>query len=229
MGAGVREVWCKKQGMITMNKSLKAVLGAATLAASVMLAGAVSAATTFVFTGTGQTQLVKNNDLGLGLNDTTIDFISGDLKSAANGLSITGSAKIKFTYLGREAGNRNFAADLGGIFFQTNTSSVGDVYLTAQLGAGLIDFAFGTSRPQQSVGRIENSGVANPQSKDYAIGYVKLSDTSYIALFDDIARSDRDFDDIGVQIDISAIPLPAGGVLLLTALGGVAALRRRKA
>ncbi len=30
------------------------------------------------------------------------------------------------------------------------------------------------------------------------------------------------------DVSISAIPLPAGGVLLLTALGGIAALRRRK-
>lgn len=32
----------------------------------------------------------------------------------------------------------------------------------------------------------------------------------------------------GFDVEVSAVPLPAGGLLLLTALGGVAALRRRR-
>lgn len=204
---------------------------AAVAAVALGLSGAAAHAATLSFTGTGQTATISNNDLGLGLNGQTIDIITGDLKSATNGLSVTAPAKITFTYLGFEAGNKNFAAGFEGTLaqFVNGVSTVGDTITVTQSVAGLVSFLFGTTSPVASIGLIANNGVAVPPSPNYAIGYVQLSSTSWLALFDDIAAGDRDFDDIGIRIDVAPIPLPAGGLLLLGALGALAVVRRRRA
>ncbi len=200
-------------------------------AAAVVAVSAVSAAAaTLNLVGPAESLVIAKNDLGLGLNGQTIDYITGANKTAANGLEIlgTGPFKVTFTYLGKEAGNTNLSVYVGGTTLFLEDAAVGSMKTTIQVTAGLIDFAFKTLAPAGSIGEIANNGVANPASPNYSIGYLKISDTSFYALFDDIARGDRDFDDHGIRIDVAAIPLPAGGLLLLTALGGVAALRRRK-
>lgn len=199
---------------------------------ALMAAGSVSAAT-LSFTGTGQSQIVAGNDLGLGIDGNSIDFITGDLKSAANGLSVnhvgSGDVKLTFTYLGFEAGNSNYSAGIGGgSLFTNGVSTVGDTVNFVPVPNGLIDFSFGTTAPAGSVGDIFNNGVANPASRNFAIGYHKLSDTSYYVFFDDIAQGDRDFDDIGMRIDVSTVPLPAAGWMLLAGVGGLFAAKRRK-
>lgn len=200
--------------------------GTAAAVAALMATGASAATLSYV--GTGQTQLLAGNDLGLGLNGMTIDYISGDQKTNSNGLSVSGPAKITFTYLGYEASNTNYAADILGAFFQNGVTAVGATYTATQAAGGLIDFLFGTSDPLSAQGTIANNGVGNPASPDFAIGYQWLSATSYLVLFDDIASGDRDFDDIGVRIDVAPIPVPAAGFLLLGGLGVLGALSRRR-
>lgn len=206
-----------------MKSALKMTLGALAFVA----ASAVSAAAaTLSFVGTGQVQTnLKKNDLGLGLNGTDLDFISGDQKTTDNGLFLSGPAKLRFTYLGSEAGNTNIALSMASIIF-TQASTVGDTADVFQAAGGLVDFVFETTFPNRNKGVFPNNGVANPASASYAIGYFLVSSREAIVLFDDIAAGDRDFDDFGMRIQV--IPLPAGGVLLLGALGGLALLRRRK-
>lgn len=214
------------------------------LAAALALGIAPAAhAVTFDFVGTGQTIVVTNNDVVGALNGQTINMITGDRKTALNGLRITGPGILTYTYLGYEAANRNHAVigtppAPGGTEFRARPpgaggSAVGDSFTTTQTMAGLVRFLFSTTHPVRSNSTFANDGAATATTRlpsDFAIGYWRLSDTSYYLLFDDISRNDRDFDDLVMRVDVAIIPLPAGGVLLLTALGGLAlAARRRRA
>ena len=209
-----------------MNFKLK--LAGATFAAIVAFGGAVSAAT-LSYVGTGQTHVVTQNNLGIGLNGTSVDFISGDMKTASNGLSLSGPANIRYTYLGYEAANTNYAASIGsGTLFTNGVSSIGSFASTTQAAAGLLDFSFGTSSPLSRIGQFFNNGGANPADSKYAIGYKMISSTAFYVLFDDIAGGDRDFDDIAMRVDVSAVPLPAAAFPLLTALAGLGFVGRRR-
>ena len=55
-----------------------------------------------------------------------------------------------------------------------------------------------------------------------------ISSTAFYVLFDDIAGGDRDFDDIAMRVDVSAVPLPAAAFPLLTALAGLGFVGRRR-
>lgn len=217
--------------------NIKAIkLGLAT--AGLLVAGSVASASTFVFTGVGTsvdvnflgtTGVTADNDLGLDLGVKSVDFIDGAAKNATNGLSIVGGpTNVKFTYLGFEAGNTNFSATTAGGLFSNTTSTVGDMASFGAVLDGLVDFSFGTSAPGFAVGEIFNNGGAAPASPSFSIGYHKISDTSYLVFFDDIARGDRDFDDIALRIDIEPVPVPAGILLMGTALAGFGVMRRRQ-
>lgn len=202
---------------------MKNLLLAATLVVAPIAAEA--ATLSLSFTGVGTTRVLSKYDLLPDLDGQRIEFIRGNVKTASNGLSVNGAARVTVTYLGSEAGNTNFSG--GGVSF-TQASALGSSATFEQL-AGLIDFSFGTSYPATSAGVISNNGSAFPVTPDYKIGYKLISNLSAYVLFDDIANGDQDFDDFAVRIDVAAVPLPAGGLLLIGAMGALAALRKRRA
>ena len=198
---------------------------------AVALTTAAASAATLSLAGSGYLQqtLVGTYSLGSG-GGVSIDYLTGDIKDGTNGLSLDGPAMVSYTYIGSEAGNRNYSMDAGGAQFNNDTSSVNDGSGPFSAVAGLLKFLFGTSSPAGSVGVINNDGVAVQPSINYAIGYDVASDgQSAFLYFDDIAGGDRDFDDLVVKVSISAVPVPAAGFLLLAGLGGLAALKRRRA
>lgn len=206
-------------------------------AALALTATAASAATLSLLGPDIQQHHVTGNDISpdIGVNGTKLDFITGFDQSADNGLYLTlnpsHDAIVTYTYLGSEAGNTNYSLVMGGQqFFNKggSASSIGDSVQVLQEGAGLLSFGFGTSAPLSSAGEIYNDAVADPIDANYAIGYRMIDENSFYVLFDDIAAGDRDFDDIAMRVDVAAIPLPAGAVLLLSALFGAGALRRRQ-
>ncbi|MEL6838754.1 MAG: VPLPA-CTERM sorting domain-containing protein [Pseudomonadota bacterium] len=202
------------------------------VATAVLLSVSAASAATLNFVGTGQTHSVTGNDIDASFN-TSIDIITGDQKTLGNGLYLdvgAGPAEVTYTYLGAEAGNSNFAAVIGGgIFFNRGglRSTPGEQVTVTQETSGLLDFAFGTYSPLRAIGLFLNNGVAFPGSSNFAMGFIQIDVNSFYVLFDDIARGDRDFDDIAVRIDVAPVPIPAGGLLLLSALAGALVLRRR--
>lgn len=159
--------------------------------------------------------------VGIGPGDPVTNY-SGTF---SGGLLVSGPAKITFTYLGKEAGYSNSAVSLvsGG----TLSDLVAGASITFnQLVSGLVQFSFETDGDGGQ--SITNGGGSTSPALDMA--FRMISPTSYFALFGDGGGgNDDDLDDMVIRIDVAPIPLPAGGLLLIGALAGLAALRRRKA
>ncbi|WP_272491272.1 VPLPA-CTERM sorting domain-containing protein [Roseovarius autotrophicus] len=150
-------------------------------------------------------------------------------------LIASGPLRLTFSLVAAESGFNNALLFDGTTVIQENVSNESVDFATGILngqtfstvvGAG--DFA---SRLSFSIGDA-NSTMFSSDTGNFGV----FADTAtlgaltrfYLALDDGGANDDGDFDDIIVRVDVSAVPLPAGGLLLLTALGGVAALRRRR-
>lgn len=212
-----------KNALKTMAMAM-AVVGATAISASAATLSLLN------FTGDASDAYVSKTltgtySLGQG-GGVTIDYVSGDLKNNTNGLSLSGPADIIYTYIGFEAGNTNFSlgASSSAQFSQSSVPGTSTSGPFSVLG-GLLDFAFQTTLP--SLATITNNGSANPNVSNFAIGFKVAADgQSAFIYFDDIASGDQDFDDFVVRVNV--VPVPAAGFLLLGALGGLAALRRRK-
>lgn len=164
----------------------------------------------------------------------------------ANLYLIGGPATIKVTILGYEAGNLNtfsFGTDSytspGGM--ATNVAGLDTWNVVAP--SGLLNFSFSTS----GGGSVANG--ANPDNTDpvptpgvnFFTSFVHDPAASagqgvYLFFDDDGASNDDNHDDLvvllqvigpGPRITPDPVPLPAAGVLLVGALGGLAAIRRR--
>ncbi len=214
----------------------------ATIAVAAALSAGAASAAVLSFAGVGTSQLLTNSydnqriagydgfdPDGVGKTGSQIETINGVAKNAMNGLSVSTKARVTYTFLGSEAGNTNYAAQMGSTFF-TKGSPFGATFTVAD-NAGLLDFGFGTTAPNSRVSLIRNDGVADPAQSNYAIGYSAIFNggASVLVFFDDIAAGDRDFDDMAMRIDVAPVPVPAAGLLLAGALAGFGALRRRRA
>lgn len=219
-----------------MNKGLIT----ATLMGVVMLVAAPVSAATFNITGGVSANLPAN------FNPTPVTSASvGDpvtlFEAAADGGNIGGGlqidpvgsgAMIRVTFLGKEAGADNSFVELTGTNGTLNnkTSVAGDFIDFADAG-GFVDFLFRTTNANQTVGfnpSITNGGVS--QFAPLALAFSGIFTGSkggdaVIAFFGD-GRGDNDFDDMVVSIEV--IPLPAGILLLLTALGGLGFMTRKR-
>lgn len=182
------------------------------------------------------------------------EFLPGD--DTLNGyfganLYLTGgSADIAVTFLGSEAGFNNYFNFMGGIpglttfFTGGNDPGTGDfgnpvTQIVEDVSAGLLSFWFGVNG---NVNSVENG--SNPENvlglANFFVSFVpdpnSTSGQSVLILFDDAGGGNEDnHDDMVIQLTIvggdgyiAPVPLPAGGLLLIGALGGLALIRRRK-
>jgi hypothetical protein len=198
--------------MLNVGKTLAAGALALTLGADVAAATTVHATSITVgsTTVTTQTNTTNRGDLGnaLGASDATQNPFSGFYS-----LGLGGSAVFGF--------GTNFGAP-GAVIEVTSGSRSGhpESLLIEALNVvtGLWDI----------LGNINNQGptgltlaVSLPLQPGATYSLLRLTDTSPTAQ----GRDGWDID----SVSVSAVPVPAAGLLLLGALGGLAALRRRKA
>lgn len=208
--------------MTTMTKLL-----AAGALASAMSAGAAQAATLSLDATGGSVIALPssyNPPAGTGavIGDLVTNF-SGLVFTG--GLKVDGPATITFTFLGKEAGFTNSAMELvlgTGIL---SDAIVGASMSFVQLTAGIVNFKFATN----GLGGASITNGVGSTNAFLDMAFKAIDADSYLAFFGDGGgNNDNDFDDMVVRIDVAAVPVPAAGFLLIGALGGLAAVRRRK-
>jgi hypothetical protein len=228
-----------------MNKIAVAFVGAA-----IVMAPAAASAATLSLAGSGYVDFILNSsfdldNIGTDYTDltggygvgtggpstvfNTVSVLYSGAKNATNGLYVDGPATVTYTYLGKEASftnNLKFAAG-DTTLFTTAVSDLGDTSGPFDILAGLLPFKLTSNSDADVV--FNNAGATTNMN----IAYLLLSATSALVFLDDFgAGPDSDFDDIGIRIDIAAVPLPAGLPLLaagLGLLGWVGSRRRRDA
>ena len=208
-----------------------------------MFASAASAAT-FSILDSGMSAVGPNATLPAGFSLSSIygaaspvigDSITSFTANPTNGgLYMDAASTLTFTFLGKEAGAQNAAFSSGGATM-TNQGPAGTT-MTSSQGAGFVNFMFQTTEGAGwedingngvfgETFSIANNGPSLFSGLSLAYGVVFNNGRSVLAFFGD-GRGDIDYDDMVVRID--AVPLPAAGLMLLGALGGLVAMRRRK-
>lgn len=224
-----------------MTKTKTLLLGTATGFA--MFATAASASS-FSILDAGMGAVGPNATLPAGFSLSSIygaqspnigDSITTFASNPTNGgLYLNGKGSMNFTFLGKEAGAKNASVTTGGATI-TNHNGIGKSMGALQTGAGFINFMFQTiegawedingNGTKGETLSIANNGISGFSGLSMAYGAVFNNGKSVLAFFGD-GRGDVDYDDMVVRIDL--VPLPAAGLMMLGALGGLGALRRRK-
>ena len=143
------------------------------------------------------------------------------------GLSLAANTTVTFTFMGKEAGFTNQLLFGNTVLFDNNVAP-GTPSATLSVNAGSVPFLF---RAPGNLDANDDGSIAT----GLQIGFVKVSDSVFYALFDDGgAGPDKDFDDMVVRIAAAPIatPLPGALPLFATGLGALGLLgwrRKRKA
>lgn len=224
-----------------MTKTKTFLLGSA--AGLAMFATAASASS-FSILDAGMNAVGPNATLPAGFSLSSIygsgspnigDAITTFSSNPTNGgLFLNGKGTMNFTFLGKEAGAKNASITTGGASI-TNHNGLGASMSALQHGAGFINFMFQTveaawedingNGTKGETLTIANNGANGFSGLSMAYGAVFNNGKSVLAFFGD-GRGDVDYDDMVVRIDL--VPLPAAGLMMLGALGGLGALRRKK-
>lgn len=173
--------------------------------------------------------------IGLAYNGATMNVGDVFISLAANQ-----SAKLSFTYLGREAGWTNTLIDVNDWKLLDGNSAIGAEALVdiAQGYNGAVSFAIfdpnaqvafngGTWAPQVSIGLVATNFTATG-------GAVAGKQFQYVIGFNDSSSDSNDWDDLLVGVNVAAVnavPEPSTYALLLGGLGaiGFVGARRRAA
>jgi hypothetical protein len=219
LGAFAKVEWLMKRSVF-----------AAGVLAGLVTAGAAQAVTLSVVGGRADI-LRAQFDLGLdpahaelsgGVDIGSPVSIFGADREAGDGLVVSGRSRIIFTYLGSEAFFRNRFAFAGAELFSNRENAVGDMSGVFMVDGGLVPFSF-LSRSSDFIDNVGGQSL----KMEFALGAVFNDGRSVIALLND-AGKDSDFDDLGVRIDVTRIPLPTSAWLFISAMIGLCAMSRGK-
>ena len=206
--------------------SIKRTIGAAF--AALLLAGSAHAASLSIVGGTPTALPADYNPAppvpGTGPGTMVLSFAGGEI--TGGGLLLDVATKLTYTFLGKQANAQNYAVAIPGGETLSNKGPVG-ASISANDDGGFVDFLFRTlsGNPPQQSDIVNGVGVSGPLGSKLNVAFLLESSRSALAFFGD-GRGDVDHDDMVIRI--SVVPLPAGGLLLLTALGGFVAVRRRR-
>jgi hypothetical protein len=225
-----------------MISKLKTIaLGGATAVALTLAAGAASAFTVGTIPGGAP---ASNNGIGPVYGLGTVTGYYG-----ANLALLGGSATVTVEYLGAEAGFKNTFSFGGSELFATPGGAgpwkpaAGSTDV-AGVGPGLLDFVFNVNGAALPVGFAANgsnpdgSGPSSPANffvtfNPLGDGLATSGQTVDLWFDDGGAGPDDNHDDMLIRLSvtggsISIVPVPASVPLLLTALGGLGFMARRK-
>ncbi|MEC7256747.1 MAG: VPLPA-CTERM sorting domain-containing protein [Pseudomonadota bacterium] len=213
----------------------------ATAAAVALLPIAGAAATLSLSGGTGGVPIPsdfgKLRDVN-GLVGTPADlsapitvFDNDDVAGTGLYVSSSNLVRVTLTYVGYEAANTNTASTLaaGSAAFSTATSVKGDTITFSQAGGAgtLVDLIFSALANKGGTPCSFANGASFGTTCQVGFSNIFAGGHSTYAMFGD-GLGDSDLDDIVFRVDVSEVPVPAAGFLLVGGLGAMAALRRRK-
>lgn len=163
---------------------------------------------------------------------TTTFTILGDGDTLAGDglLSFFGAAPLGGPYT--QTIDVGYAAPVPFVLPGAGSANVIDLALADVVNAGGTDDGFGLEEVQIGVGVIKMlfsalGIVAVPAPSDFVL--VSLYNDDFGAGFLDLASNIYPATIVVIEgKELSAVPLPAGGILLIGAMGGMAVLRRRK-
>lgn len=204
-------------------------------AAGIFAISTAATAATFQLVGGTSAALDSDYDLPIPtLPYAIIDFqdTNGPAGSPFGGLRTdVADQQIRATYMGSEAGATNGAElSFGAFTFSNATSTVGDSVVFDN-DAFFVDLVFSTNN-LGGLDTIDNNwGQAT--SGDLHMAFTDITNatgavTEVFAFFGDGA-GDSDYDDMVIKLEIiSAVPLPAGAVLMASGIAGFGVMRRKK-
>ena len=198
------------------------------LALAVALMSIVGAAQATTFQTTGGLYL---DDLGTATNQTAQNFSGYNGQPVAytgaqssgywGALGAKAGQWVSFTYLGNESGYVNKFLSVGDELLETDV--IGATISIFVTSTGLLDFSFRDNKLPV------NTVFANGQQQALPAGFVVMPGSNgfdYFLGFNDGASGDADYDDF--VVGVSAVPVPAAGLLFGSAILGAGAFGRRK-
>lgn len=168
---------------------------------------------------------------------TTSSFAVGELSGLGEQsfnygtLTATGAGTVTYTYIGSDAGYTNNFVTTAGTFTNHGATALGTT-ISQNVTGGNLNFSFTTNSPAYSVSNgttITNStdlgygnnqgvfGIVQGSTKPITIG-----ENTYQALLiynDPVRGGDHDYNDLVVGVNISPVPEPTEGALLLSGIG----------